>query len=90
MLKWDRFGFHKNRAGTRYPELVFFHPVGYVGHVVHSNASESRNVDEVFFMLGWDQYESHKKRAGTHYTKLLFLHPVGSAAHIMHSGASVP
>jgi hypothetical protein len=29
----------KKRARTRYAELVVLHPVGSVGHVVHSDAS---------------------------------------------------
>jgi hypothetical protein len=39
ILGWDQYGLHKKRAGTRYAELVFFHPVGFVGHVVRSGAS---------------------------------------------------
>jgi hypothetical protein len=33
-----RCGVHKKRAGTHYVELVFLHPVGFVGHVVLSSA----------------------------------------------------
>jgi hypothetical protein len=39
ILGWDQYGLHKKRAGTRYAELVFFHPVGFVGHVVRLGAS---------------------------------------------------
>jgi hypothetical protein len=41
ILEWDRYGFHKKRVRTRYAEVVFLHPVRFVGHVVHSSASEA-------------------------------------------------
>jgi hypothetical protein len=43
MLVWDRCSFHKKRIGARYVELVFSHPVGSAGHVVHSGAIEVCN-----------------------------------------------
>jgi hypothetical protein len=62
--------------------------VGSTAHVVHSRASEARNVDALFFMLGWEQYGFDKKCIGTRHTELLFLHPVGSAGHIVNSDVS--
>jgi hypothetical protein len=37
MLRWYRYKFHKKRVGTRYAKLVFLHPLGYMGHIVHSS-----------------------------------------------------
>jgi hypothetical protein len=33
---------------TRYTEIAFLCPVGFVGHVVHSIASGPQNIDAVF------------------------------------------
>jgi hypothetical protein len=87
LLEWDRYGFHKKRAGSRYAKLVFLHPVGCVGHVVHSGASTTRYIDALFFMLGWNRYGSHKKRVGTRYAKHVFFNPVGSVGNIVLSSA---
>jgi hypothetical protein len=51
ILMWDRYGFHKKSVGTPYAELVLLYPVVSTGHVVHSSASEARNVDAIFFTL---------------------------------------
>jgi hypothetical protein len=88
MVGWDYNGFDKNHTGTRYAELVFLEPVGFVGHVVHSGASGTQNVVTLFFMLGWDQYGFNKKCHRTHYAKLVCL-LVGYASYVVYSGASL-
>jgi hypothetical protein len=88
VLGWKWFGFEKKCDGRCYAELVFFHPVGFVGHVVHCGASGAQNSDALFFLLGWDRYGFDKKRAGTRYIRLIFLLLVGFAGHVEHSGAS--
>jgi hypothetical protein len=51
MLGWDRYRFNKKHVGTCYAELLFFHPLRSVGHVVHSVAPGARNIDALLFML---------------------------------------
>jgi hypothetical protein len=52
MFGWDWYGFNKKRDGTRYAELMFLHPVGSVGQILHSGVSGPQNIDALFFMLG--------------------------------------
>jgi hypothetical protein len=86
---WDWYGFDKTRTTTRHAEVLFLHPVGSAGDIVHSSTYRGRNVDALFFRLGWDRYGFDKKHIRTHYAKLVFLHPVGSAGHVVHSSASL-
>jgi hypothetical protein len=83
VLGWERHGFNLKRFRTRYAKLVFLHPEGSTGNIVHSGASGAPNVDTLFFLLGWDQYGFEKKYIRTRYAKLLFLHPLGSTGHVV-------
>jgi hypothetical protein len=62
--------------------------VGSAGHIVHSVASGTLNVNVLFFMLEWEECGFYKMRDGTPYTKLVFLHPMGYAGRVVHCGAS--
>jgi hypothetical protein len=48
ILGWARIGFHKKCAGTRYIDLLFLHPMGSAGHVVHSVHSGCETVTHYF------------------------------------------
>jgi hypothetical protein len=88
MLRWDQYRFDKKCIGTRYAELLFFHPEGSVGDIVLFGASDWRIIDTLFFRLRWDWYGFDKKRFRTRYAKILFFHPVQSADQVLHFGAS--
>jgi hypothetical protein len=76
MCRWGQYGFHKKRTGTCYIKLVFFHPVGCAGHVVHSSAVGPRNINALFFMLDGPGVVSTKNTLGHITLNMSFLHPV--------------
>jgi hypothetical protein len=86
MPRWDRYRYEKKCGGARYAELVFLHPVGAVGHVVHSGSSAALTVDALFLIPRWNPYGIDKKCARTRYAELVCLHLVGSASHVVHFG----
>jgi hypothetical protein len=61
MLGWGQYECDKMCIGALYVELLFLHPVGSAGHVVHFSTSGERIVDTLFFRLGWDRYGFDKK-----------------------------
>jgi hypothetical protein len=48
MLRWAQCSFHKKLVGTCYTELVFLHPVGSEGHVVHSGTPGHKHRCTIF------------------------------------------
>jgi hypothetical protein len=61
MLGWHQYRFDKKHIGTRYTKLLFLHPVGSVGHVVHLAVSGEQIIDAQFFKLREDRYGLDKK-----------------------------
>jgi hypothetical protein len=64
MLGWDPYRFDKKRFRTLYAELLFSHPVGSTGIVVHSSASGARNIDVLFSYSGGTGMDSIKIMLG--------------------------
>jgi hypothetical protein len=67
------FRYDKTCAETFYVDMVFLHPVRYVGHEVRFGASRAQNINAIFFMLGCARCASHKKHIREHYVELVFL-----------------
>jgi hypothetical protein len=59
-----------------------------VGHILHSDAFGTQNINTLLFMVWCDRYGFRKKCARTCYAELLFLHLVGSAGHVVQYDAS--
>jgi uncharacterized membrane protein YsdA (DUF1294 family) len=52
MLGWDQYRFDKKRARTRNAKLVYLHPVGSAGDIVHSGLSGHETKMLYFSCLG--------------------------------------
>jgi hypothetical protein len=87
MPGWDRYGLDKKRTGTHYVFLVFLHPVGYAGRIVHSGASGVQNANS-FSCSGGPGAVYIKSPPGHVTPNLCFLHHVGCAGRVVRSGAS--
>jgi hypothetical protein len=72
MIRWAWCSFQKKCTGTHYSELVFLHPLGSVGHIVHSGASGPQNIDAPFLCLGGTSTDSIKSALGHVMLNLCF------------------
>jgi hypothetical protein len=62
-------GTSKNHTQSSLEHVItnfFFHPVGFVAHIMHSAASGPQNIDALFFILRWDRYRVDQKCVRTH------------------------
>jgi hypothetical protein len=84
----DRYRFDKECIRTCHAELVFLHPMGSAGHVVHSGESGRKMSMHYFSCTGGTSMDLTKKRTRTRYAKLVFLHLVVSVGHVVCSCAS--
>jgi hypothetical protein len=84
MLGWARCGLHKKHAGECYAKLLFLHPVGSTGHIVHPVHDTSTHY---FSCSGGPNAVSIKSALG-HITLNLCFAFGGSVGHIMHFGPS--
>jgi hypothetical protein len=72
MLGRDRYGFHKKHTGTHYGKLVFLHPVGSAGHVVHSACPGCETSKQSFSCSGGSGIDSTKSMTGHVTSNLCF------------------
>jgi hypothetical protein len=84
MFGWVWCGFHKKHAGIHYAELVFLHPVGSVGHAVHSGyrfqKSNETHYTELMFLHPVGSAGSHSAflvHLGTKRQRTIFHARVG-------------
>jgi hypothetical protein len=72
MLGWDQYRFDKKSIVTRYVELLFLHPVGSVGHVVHFGTSGRESLTHYFLCSGGTGTDLTKSISGHVMPNLCF------------------
>jgi hypothetical protein len=88
MLRWDRYGFHKERTGKRYTKLMFLHPWDLWVKLCTPVSLRCETLTHYVLCLGGTIMDSTKGASGHVTPNLCFLHLVRSACHIVHSVAS--